>query len=264
MPTALVIKPTAPRSNSTSDEWPNRGYEENVARALNGSWDFRAVRIEGGPEFIDSWIDSSIATVAMLPLIREHEDVDGIVVACFSDPGLFAIREIVDVPVVGIAEASFLTACMIGWRFGILGGTPKDIPWMENILWNYGLAKRCAGVVPICMSVEETREDSERTMGRLVDASTKLISRGAESVILGCGSWSRYQKDLEGRIGSPVIDPIQAACWQLRALVEMGLSSSRAGMYIKPDPKELTNMEAVLAPTLAKWLAEKAKRGFAK
>lgn len=262
MPIALVIKPTAPISKEASQEWPDRAYDDKVAQALKDSWDFRTVRPKGGPEFIDSWIDSSLATVGMLSLIKDHKDVDGIVIACFSDPGLFAIREIVDVPVVGIAESSFLTACMIGFRFGILGGTPKDIPWMENILWNYGLEKRCAGVVPINMSVEETRKDRERTITMLGDASRKLISMGAESVILGCGSWSGYRSDLEIMVGAPVIEPIQAACWQLRALVEMGLRSSRAGMYIKPAPKELPNMGAALAPTLAKWLTERAKRGF--
>ncbi len=255
MPKALVINPN-------TSEWMTDAIRKSANGVFSGTWNYQAVQLEGGPETIDSWVDTSIATIAMLSLIRQNEDVDGIVIACFGDPGLFTLREIVDVPVVGIAEAGFLTACMIGFRFGILGGSSKDIPWMESILWGYGIERRCAGVEPINMSVSDTGEDLKDTLDALANASRKLKSYGAESVILGCGGWGGFRKDLELMVNLPVIDPGEAGCWQLRALVEMNLSSSRVGMYIKPSPKKLTNIDSVLAPNLAKWLAKKAGNGF--
>ena len=48
---------------------------------------------------------------------RAVPGVDGVVIACYGDPGLFAAREISAVPVVGIAEASMLMACTVAHRF---------------------------------------------------------------------------------------------------------------------------------------------------
>jgi Asp/Glu/hydantoin racemase len=91
----------------------------------------------------------SLATTAVLRVIMEHDGVYGVVLACFGEPGLVALREILPVPVVGIAEASFLTACTIGFKFGIMAWAPKDVPAMENLLWTYGLEKRYAGTWPM-------------------------------------------------------------------------------------------------------------------
>lgn len=256
MPSALVINP------NTSD-WMTESIRATADRIFVDPWTSRTAQVEGGPETIDSWIDTSVATIAMLPLIEQNPDVDGVVIACFGDPGIYSFREIANWPVVGIAEAGALTACMVGFRFGILGASSKDVPWMESMLEGYGLAGRCAGVEPINLSVSATGEDAEATLEALADASRRLRVRGAESVILGCGGWGRYREQLEKMTEMPVIDPVAAGCWQLRSLVEMELTSSRVGMYSKPEPKRMVNLERVLASHTALWLSARAKDGFA-
>lgn len=82
-------------------------------------------------------------------------------------------------------------------------------------------------------------------------------------MILGCAGLSGYRVELEQRTGLPVVEPVEAGCWQLRTLVEMGLKTSRAGLYGKPPPKTLTDLEQVLAPSFAAWLARRAHAGFA-
>jgi len=59
---------------------------------------------------------------------------------------------------------------------------------------------------------------------------------------------SSFREEFEQQIGLPVIDPVEAACWQLHTLVEIGLTTSPAGMFAKPAPKRLTSLSSVLVP----------------
>jgi len=164
--------------------------------------------------------------------------------------------------VVGVAEAGFLTACMLGLRFGVLVGPIKDATFTENLLWTYGLEKRCAGVQTLDISVLDLHANRAATLAGLTVAAKSLAARGAEVLLLGCAGLSDFRAEFEQQMGLPVIDPVEAACWQLRSLVEMGLTTSRAGMFAKPAPKRLTQLESFLAPPLAGWLTDQAARGF--
>src|SRR3972149_12020019 len=56
---------------------------------------------------IQCWTDEYITAIETLRIIREKaRDYDGIIIACFSDPGLDAARELVDIPILGIGETS--------------------------------------------------------------------------------------------------------------------------------------------------------------
>lgn len=255
MPMALVINP-----NTT--QWMTDAVARGAARAFQPPWEFRTLHPPGGPASIESWLDTNLAATASLALIKDHPHMDGVVIACFGDPGLFALREVLDVPVVGIAEAAALTSCMLGLKFGVLVGEHKDVPSLENVLWSYGLEKRCAGLEPIGIPILEMGGDPGATLESLTAASKNLLARGAESVLLGCAGLSDYQSDLARGLQIPVVDPVEAGCRQLQVLVGMGLSTSRAGMFARTGPKELTNLSAVLNPNLARWLQDASRRGF--
>lgn len=57
--------------------------------------------------------------------IAKPRDVAGIIVSAFGDPGLAELSRLVDVPVVGIAEAAMLEASAGSRRFGIATVTPS-------------------------------------------------------------------------------------------------------------------------------------------
>src|SRR5258705_12746458 len=57
--------------------------------------------------YITSRAAAAVAGHAVLDTYaREGKDADAVVIACFGDPGLFALRELAPVPVIGMAEAS--------------------------------------------------------------------------------------------------------------------------------------------------------------
>lgn len=59
------------------------------------------------------------------------------VLACFGDPGLAALKEVSPVPVVGMADASILQACAgIGNRFSIVTGGRRWQSMLEEFVAN--------------------------------------------------------------------------------------------------------------------------------
>ena len=68
-------------------------------------------------------------TIALEMLAERHHEVDAAIIAAFGDPGLFGARELFDIPVVGLAEAAMLTACMLGRRFAIVTFARALGPW---------------------------------------------------------------------------------------------------------------------------------------
>jgi len=67
-----------------------------------------ALTARAGPAAIESYADEVYAANQVVDLVRDHQALDGFVIACSGDPGLPAAREVATVPVVGIGEAACL------------------------------------------------------------------------------------------------------------------------------------------------------------
>ena len=82
--------------------------------------------LEEGPPAVESLAD--IAVVAA-ELVREVPrwragHYDAVVIGCFSDPGLAALRDLIEIPVVGPGASSVHVAAQFGDRFGVLSSEP--------------------------------------------------------------------------------------------------------------------------------------------
>lgn len=84
--------------------------------------------------------------VALEMLAELHGGVDAAVMAAFGDPALGGARELFPIPVVGLAEAGMLTACMLGARFAVVTFAQALEPWYRECVEWHGLERRCAGV----------------------------------------------------------------------------------------------------------------------
>ena len=90
-----------------------------------------------GARYIASRAAYATAGHAALDAFGRHgAGCDGVLLACFGDPGLDALREAAGVPVAGLADASIHLACQLGMRFGGVGVDQQDARW----LWHAGLA----------------------------------------------------------------------------------------------------------------------------
>lgn len=133
------------------------------------------------------------------------------VIACFSDPGLAALREQSARPVLGIGESAYLTALTMGQRFGIVSIKRGSVARHIRTLGAMGLLDRLAADRPLELGVAELAEQ-ERTRARLEQVGAHLRDAdGADVLVLGCAGMAGYRAALQSTLGIPVIDPCQAA-----------------------------------------------------
>ncbi len=247
MPTALVINPNT--SEKMSD-----GIRAIAARVFISPWEFRVVNAPAGPESLESWRDYQLAGAAILPLLKEHNDVDGVVLACFGDPGLYALKEISPVPVVGIAEAAIALALLLGGKFGILAAMKRATGLMDAMVHMYGLEARYAGTAALDMRVLDLEGDHQDTLAALERVSLELITRGADVLLLGCAGLTSFTHDLTQRVPVTVIDPAEAGCRMLKIAVEMGLNTSHIGLFSQPAAQRMHGLSRAFSPEMAAYL----------
>ena len=165
-----------------------------------------------GPPGIESQAHVDGVVGPMLAHCAALEDqASAFVVACYSDPGLAALREQSRRPVLGIAEASILTAMTLGQRFGIISILSKSVPRHMRYVGGMGVMDRLAGDQPLELGVLELA-DEDRTFARLQTVGASLRDgAGADVLILGCAGMTAFRTRLEDALGVPVVEPCQAA-----------------------------------------------------
>ena len=252
MPTALVINP------NTSDHMTAE-IEATAKRVFLPSWDCMVFCAPAGPESLESWSDYHLASVAMLPLLEKHLDVDGIVLACFGDPGLYLLKESCSVPVVGIAEASMSLAVLLGARFGILAGMRRAVELMDSMVRTYGMEARYAGTVSLEMRVLDFDKDRSATLNVLERASRQLREKGAEVLLLGCAGLTSFVQDLQAKVEMPVIDPVEAGCRMLQTLCATRLNTSHIGLYSKPASQNMLRLESLFSSEMSRVIRKPRK-----
>ncbi|MGE5072327.1 MAG: aspartate/glutamate racemase family protein [Anaerolineae bacterium] len=252
MPNALVINPNTSAAMTAE-------IEHTARRVFRPPWSCTVSAAAAGPESLESWSDYALASITVLPLLLEHPDADGIVLACFGDPGLYPLKEASDKPVVGIAEASMSLALLVGSRFGILAGMRRAVELMDSMVRTYGLEARYAGTQSLDMRVLDFDKDRAATLSVLEDASRKLRERGADVLLLGCAGLTGFVDELEGRISMPVIDPVEAGCRLLQTVCEAGLNTSHAGLFERPAAQNMHRLDRVFSPDMSDLLKKPRK-----
>ncbi len=238
----LLVNP-----NTTSEM--TRSIGECARRYARADTQIVAVNPERGPVSIEGYFDEAVATEATLELLLRHRGMfDAYIIGCFGDPGLFAAREIMDAPVLGIAEAAMLTACMLGYRFSILDVMKRTWPQLEDLLSRYGLRDRCASIRAVEMTVLETETKSDHVRFRLVEEARKAVEEDrAEVLLLGCAGMAGLDKEIEEALGVPVLDGVICAVKMAEGLVDYGLFTSKVYAFKRPEPKKFKNCPKAVA-----------------
>lgn len=190
--------------------------------------------------------------VALEMLAEQHQDVDAAVIAAFGDPGLGGARELFSIPVIGLAEAGMLTACMLGRSFAIVTFAQALEPWYRECVEWHGLVSRCAGIRALDGSFRSIQDVQEEKEALLVELANRAVREdGADVVVLAGAPLAGLAGKVRERIPVPVIDCVAAAIKQLEALVALRPRKAIAGTFRRPDPKPTQG----LTPTLAAWIS---------
>ncbi|MDP3416311.1 aspartate/glutamate racemase family protein [Falsiroseomonas sp.] len=177
------------------------------------------------------WLVAGPATLAALAARRGS--YDAAVIACFGDPGLDAAKELLDVPVLGISEAAFHAAAMLGRRFGVVSFTAALRPMFEECLAHHGLAGRCAGFRMGPAFAGDPGLVAEQRAELLVDLCRQSVEQdGAEAVILAGGPLAGLAPIIADRVPASLVDGTAAAVRMAEALV--GLAPPGAARARRP------------------------------
>lgn len=228
-----------------------REIEKAAKKYARPDTEIIAVSPKSGPESIESMYDEALAQRGVLEEVKYglKEEIDGFVIACFGDPALYAAREVSDVPVVGIAEAAMLMACMLGNKFSIITVLKRTVPIMEEVVQKYGLKDRCASIRATDLSVLELEENIERTKELLLKDGRKAVEEdGAEVLLLGCAGMSGLDTQLEKALGVPVIDGTVAAVKFLEGIHDYGKKTSKILAFKPPEKKKIKGYPSILQP----------------
>jgi allantoin racemase len=202
-----------------------------------------------GVPYIATRAEAQIGGAIALEMLAEHHrDVDAAIIAAFGDPGLLGARELFDLPVVGMAEASMLTACMLGRRFAIVTFARALGAWYQDCVEVHGLGGRCASIRMLdgaFASVADVQEEKEELLVEL--ANRAVTEDGADVVILGGAPLAGLAEKVKDRILVPVVDQMAAAVKQAEALVVLGARKAVAGTFRRPDAKSTIGIAEALA-----------------
>lgn len=209
-----------------------------LATVKDADTTLRFLSLASGPPSIEAFHDEAVAITEMLPLIEtQASDADAIIINCMADPGVRAVRELVDVPVVGPAEASVSLAMQLGHSFAIVSILSNGGPWTELQVRAMGVESRLAKAVGVEIPVLELENDVERTTEHLLTAARECVeSRGADVIVLGCTGMYPVVERIRRQLDVPVIEPLAAALKTGEALATLGLTHSHRGLYRRPDP----------------------------
>jgi allantoin racemase len=216
--TARAIVVINPNSSQTVTD----GIDAAIAPYRRFGVPLRCLTLADGPPGIESQKQADLTIAPMLALAAAHHDTAcAYVIACFGDPGLHALRDQTDLPVLGIQESAVATALTMGQRFGVIAILPASIPRHMRAFGAMGVLDRLAGDRALGLGVAELADEAKTRANMIATARALRDRDGADVLILGCAGMARYRDTLQDATGLPVIDPCQAAVGMALARVAL-------------------------------------------
>ena len=207
-----------------------------------------AVTASIGVPYIATRAEAAIGAYALLGLLADHAaGADAVVVAAFGDPGLDAARELLAVPVVGMAEASMLTACMLGRRFAIVTFATALGNWYQDAVDRVGLGARCSGIHSLGEPFADIGAVAEEKAAKLVALCAVAVAGGADACILGGAPLAGLAATIAGQVPVPLVDGAGAALRQAETLVALRPRNVAAGGFRRLAAKPVQGLPPALA-----------------
>ncbi|MDR5773126.1 MULTISPECIES: aspartate/glutamate racemase family protein [unclassified Caballeronia] len=165
--------------------------------------------VDGG---IETQRDADRAAVAVAEYVARHEaSASAFVIACYSDPGLHAARELTQQPVLGIGAAAMGVALARGSRIGVIAASTHGMPRHWRSYHAARIAQTVAGERAVNLGVAESG-NRDAALDKLIATGRALCDEdGADVIVLGCAGMTPLRADIEAALGVPVIDPCSTA-----------------------------------------------------
>lgn len=206
MPRLLIINPNTSASVTAQ-------LAAQAASVLPAEADVHCVTASFGARYISSEAAAAVAGHAAMQAcadhIAAHGRPDAVLIGCFGDPGLLALRELAGMPVTGLAEASMRAAAALG-PYAIVTGGAAWAPMLRRLAWSLGLLEPMSGLVTVARSGGELAADPVAAHHLLLDACREALAAepAPDSLILGGAALTGMGDTLAPELGVPLLDSV--------------------------------------------------------
>jgi Asp/Glu/hydantoin racemase len=150
---------------------------------------------------------------AVLDIVEaRHREVDAIIIAAFSDPGLAEAQQTATCPVFGISEAAMKAAASAANRFAIitLGSALGEA--IQHNAETYGFAEQLTGIRILPWTVAQVSADPPAYQKAFAEACERVVAEdGVGAVIIGGGPLSGIANAIADQLTIPVLDGVRCA-----------------------------------------------------
>jgi allantoin racemase len=210
----LVINPNTSVSVS---ELLQQHLQAEVGAAMR----VRTVTARFGSPYISDEASFAVAAHAVIDAwtaAREQSTPDAVLIGCFGDPGIFALREIAGVPVMGLAEAAFAEAARHR-RFAVVTGGERWRQMLARLAPALGFSHELAGIHTVAPTGAQLAADPEGAR-KLLAKACEVAAResGAQAVIVGGAALAGVAAQIQPQVRVPLIDSVAAGARWARGL----------------------------------------------
>jgi len=234
---------------------PNTSHEmlalmlREARQACRPSTEIAGIAAELGVAQIGSRSELAIAGYALLDGLARHlGDHDAVVIGAFYHAFVPAARELLPIPVVGLAEAAMRAAQVLGTRVSIIGLGKPGRGMNEAIVEELGMSAQYAGSRFLPLTGAALVADQRAAESALIEAGLAAVREdGADVLVLGGAAFAGMAPRVAPRLPVPVVSGVHYAVGYAEITVLSGWKKPTAGAYAAPDAKSSTG----LAPELA-------------
>lgn len=205
----LVINPNITESVT-------RLIGDEARRAASPATELTLVTARFGVAYIETRLEALIGAYASLLLIAENLGKhDAVIIAAFGDPGLPALRDALDRPVVGLTEAALASVSAVAQRFSIIAISQRIAAWYRETVEGYGFGSRLASIRALDQSIRDIGGVQDEHAAPLKALCRAAIEEDrAEALILAGAPLAGLARRIAGELPVPLVDPIAAAVRQ--------------------------------------------------
>lgn len=196
-----------------------------ACREAEPGLDWQGATAAFGAPYIASEHSYAIGAHAVLDAwaARQAEGHAAVLIACFGDPGLLALRESAPLPVFGLAESSFRAAAAHG-DFAVVTGGRAWGPMLDRFARAHRLDAGLRAIRTVDLTGAQIAADPDASLDALAGACAEGAAAGARCVLLGGAALTGLVPRLQPRVRVPVLDNVVLAARSVAA----ALSASTA------------------------------------
>lgn len=232
--------------NPNISESVTRLIEAEARRSASPTTEIRMATAASGVAYVETRFEALLAAHAVACIAGEEAgNYDALIVAAFGDPGLPALKEVLDVPVVGLTEAALMSACLLGQRFTIVAISARIAAWYRETVATSGLLGRLASLRHLDAPLHDAGTVQQDQGWRLLELCEAAVREdGADAIILAGAPLAGLAREVADRLPVPVVDGVSSAVRHAETLFALGVNRASEGSFAPPPLKPRRGLPA--------------------